>query len=290
MSLSEKEGIEMKFVSKVSFVFVLIGFVSLAYAGRFYDVQLGRWVEVDPVDEFHSPYSYVGNNPANYIDPSGLDTYHFDAEWNTIGIDVTPWWKFWDSSNDYIFDGQYMGELAVAEADRWVNSSVVEPAVFAVVFNNENYVAVVPPGSDAIEANPFIDPGLLLGMASGGARLGTTMYKGLPKHLRSFRFAQYTQKVLKDDFVVMRKYGGNSRAAGRYATDIGTTFQYPRNALAVRKSWSTMANTAYIRIPKGTTILKGKAAAQFPWTGGGQQIYIDAHPDEIKKWIIATFQ
>jgi len=61
----------MRFVSKVSFLFVLIGFVSLAYAGRFYDAQLGRWVEVDPADEFHSPYTYVKNNPLVFVDPNG---------------------------------------------------------------------------------------------------------------------------------------------------------------------------------------------------------------------------
>ncbi|MBX7151979.1 hypothetical protein K1X84_10090 [bacterium] len=44
------------------------------YGWRTYDAQLGRWHQVDPMDEFHSPYCYVGNNPANLIDPDGSQT------------------------------------------------------------------------------------------------------------------------------------------------------------------------------------------------------------------------
>lgn len=41
------------------------------YGVRYYDPQLGRWHTMDPADEFHSPYLYVGNNPVKYIDPDG---------------------------------------------------------------------------------------------------------------------------------------------------------------------------------------------------------------------------
>lgn len=41
------------------------------YGLRMYDPQIGRWHAVDPIDEFFSPYCYVGNNPINLIDPDG---------------------------------------------------------------------------------------------------------------------------------------------------------------------------------------------------------------------------
>jgi RHS repeat-associated protein len=39
-----------------------------------YDVQLGRWMVVDPLSEKYTPitpYYYVGNNPITRIDPDG---------------------------------------------------------------------------------------------------------------------------------------------------------------------------------------------------------------------------
>jgi hypothetical protein len=48
---------------------------SLLFAGRIFDPQLARWMEVDPADEFHSPYVYCGNNPVNFVDPDGKQTY-----------------------------------------------------------------------------------------------------------------------------------------------------------------------------------------------------------------------
>jgi len=38
---------------------------------RYYDPALGRFLSRDPVLTEH-PYAYVGNNPANLVDPSGM--------------------------------------------------------------------------------------------------------------------------------------------------------------------------------------------------------------------------
>lgn len=44
---------------------------------RAYDAQTGRWLSRDPLreDAGLNMYAYVGNNPANSVDPLGLDTY-----------------------------------------------------------------------------------------------------------------------------------------------------------------------------------------------------------------------
>ncbi len=46
------------------------------YGARNYDPALGRWMNMDPLAEKYnpiSPYTYVGNNPVNIIDPDGRD-------------------------------------------------------------------------------------------------------------------------------------------------------------------------------------------------------------------------
>ncbi len=44
---------------------------------RYYDPGVGRWMQQDPLPQPFSPaganrYSYAGNSPCNYVDPSGL--------------------------------------------------------------------------------------------------------------------------------------------------------------------------------------------------------------------------
>ena len=41
------------------------------YGARYYDVSVARWTSMDPADEFHSPYTYVGGDPVNLVDPDG---------------------------------------------------------------------------------------------------------------------------------------------------------------------------------------------------------------------------
>ena len=42
------------------------------YGARYMDPALGRFISPDPINDFLNPYSYVGNNPMNRIDPTGM--------------------------------------------------------------------------------------------------------------------------------------------------------------------------------------------------------------------------
>lgn len=41
------------------------------YRARFYEGELGRFISVDPNNQFFSPYIYAANNPVLYVDPTG---------------------------------------------------------------------------------------------------------------------------------------------------------------------------------------------------------------------------
>ncbi|MEM7180468.1 MAG: RHS repeat-associated core domain-containing protein [Spirochaetota bacterium] len=43
------------------------------YNARLYDAALRRFYETDPAGQYASPYTYVGNDPVNRVDPSGRD-------------------------------------------------------------------------------------------------------------------------------------------------------------------------------------------------------------------------
>ncbi|MCD4691935.1 MAG: hypothetical protein K8R79_03380 [Calditrichales bacterium] len=64
------------------------------YGARFYDPQLGRWHTVDQVDEFHSPYIYVRNNPILLLDPDGMDDIYYNERGKEIRRVETGFWSF----------------------------------------------------------------------------------------------------------------------------------------------------------------------------------------------------
>ncbi len=45
------------------------------FALRNYDPQIGRWLQIDPYDEFASPYVGMGNDPVNMVDPNGGNVF-----------------------------------------------------------------------------------------------------------------------------------------------------------------------------------------------------------------------
>jgi len=54
---------------------------------RGYDPVIGRFLQIDPMLQYSSPYTYVGNNPLAFIDPTGMLGEFFDGNGRHLGSD-----------------------------------------------------------------------------------------------------------------------------------------------------------------------------------------------------------
>ncbi|TXJ23469.1 MAG: hypothetical protein E6Q24_18100 [Chitinophagaceae bacterium] len=69
---------------------------------RMYDGQIGRWIGVDPYDEFASGYVGMGNDPANFVDENGGSVGGWGAAIGSIVGAATPYVLDWlDKDNEY---------------------------------------------------------------------------------------------------------------------------------------------------------------------------------------------
>lgn len=59
-----------------------------AFELRMYDARLGRWLSTDPYNQFDSPYTSMGNNPVNGVDPDGGYVSAFSGGGALIGAGI----------------------------------------------------------------------------------------------------------------------------------------------------------------------------------------------------------
>jgi hypothetical protein len=106
----------------------------------------------------------------------------------------------------------------------------------------------------------------------------------------TFRSASYDEVVLSQDTLLYRVYGGQAGPIGGYWSR--TPPSGPMQAqidLALNPQWGNLAtDVATIRVPAGTTIYEGAAAAQFlpgggTLLGGGNQVFI---PNVNSGWLV----
>ncbi|NLT51493.1 MAG: hypothetical protein GXX85_11300 [Ignavibacteria bacterium] len=65
----------MKYLKIVVVSYALVFFPQYTFAGRYYDSETGRWLQVDPMADKYpgwSPYNYCADNPLKNVDPNGM--------------------------------------------------------------------------------------------------------------------------------------------------------------------------------------------------------------------------
>ena len=102
---------------------------------------------------------------------------------------------------------------------------------------------------------------------------------------QTFKGGQVAATTLQQDLTLLRYSGGGSQPVGQFWTR--TAYSSPGRAqqyLALPPG-NTATTVTSIRVPSGTTIYQGRAAAQPQWSalGGGSQVYI---PHVDPAWIL----
>ena len=114
------------------------------YGWRFYDATVARWWAVDPMDEFHSPYMYVGNSPIMLVDPDGMKSYnpiYSSITGKFLGTDSKGWEGEPIFMNDKLFYQDMDHDLAASLGTfmsnfNWTKSKFMKP--FFGILNERN--------------------------------------------------------------------------------------------------------------------------------------------------------
>lgn len=128
---------------------------------RTYDPQIGRWTTPDPYDEFASPYTGMGNDPANNVDPSGGSI--LGSVWSFFGGTMSG--GACAMSANMVGTASYgMGAVTCSAVQTAIRITMSSIAVGGTVGLNQSY--------KAIDANMSAQQGAKTGGNPSGAESG----------------------------------------------------------------------------------------------------------------------
>ena len=253
---------------------------------RYYDPEIGRFINADGVIsgtgesvQGYNLFAYCFNNPVNMSDPSGN-------------------WPKWATKlvAAVAVVAVVAAVAAVTVATAGAGTAIAAVAVgaakgaaigFAVGAASGAAIGYATTGTLEGTLNGMAD-GALSGSISGAITGGVQGYSNYSNYTSARNFLKNNGqnpdevmscfkgtpkvKTLKTDTTVYRTWGGTTQELGHWVSpnNYGSS---ARNLLSL-PAGNTMAHTSSFLLPKGTTVLAGKAAPLFGQSGGGVQWWI----------------
>lgn len=224
------------------------GFVYMG--ARWHDPETARFLGLDPVAfrianvQSFNRYYYGNNSPFVFIDPDGREEVDIARRAEDL------------ADRNRQFRGGGFGSSVQGELNDAGGIAATEGA------------AMLLGGAAGKALGKF---------ASRSRKYGPTDQGPLSSDVaNTFRSGTYTQTTLNSDTILYRVISENGKEAGRYWTR-----DKPSGPLqsvidfALDQNWGNSAERVVTaRVPSGTTIYEGVAAAQRGLVGGGNQVYI----------------
>jgi RHS repeat-associated protein len=284
---------------------------------RSYLPTLGRFTQEDSARDGLNWYTYCGNDPIGYVDPSGhwINIAGGGLIGGTIGFGINVFsqlagngWNFNAINMRSAWSAFGAGAITGAMAGATLGASLLGSAALAAVtsgalisgmgyasYNVFNGSRGTLGGLGGSMAFGGLTSGAMYGLSNIGTRpiIPDVHYNPLNQgplpveNANSFRSSTYIGSVSQHSKVLYRSYGGVADELGSYWTDVKPLG--PTQAMldgAILPKWGNPAtNISAIRMPPGVPHYHGIAGPQGNMVGGGNQVYF--HNYQVpKSWLI----
>ncbi|MFH0725198.1 MAG: RHS repeat-associated core domain-containing protein, partial [Pseudomonadota bacterium] len=228
---------------------------------RYYDPKIGRYLRTDPFGDGLNLYAYCQNDPINFMDPMGLCAVR-----------------------DHVHDLLALAGMVPALG---IIPDLIDVGLYVLEgdYSNASFagLAAVPILGDAARLGQYGRKGFKYVSKSA---MHSPMNPGplAADIANTFRSGTYTARTLDKPTTLYRVIGDTGNPAGSYWSRAKP--QGPLQSVidsALDQNWgNTATHVVEAKIPAGTRIYEGAAAAQRGLVGGGNQIYI---PRVNQNWI-----
>ena len=211
------------------------------YGYRFYDPNLQRWLNQDPIEEGGlNLYAFNYNDPNQWVDPDGLNPKLAQA--------IT--WLERTKASRWLL--RQMDKGLNRLLNLWGRASMGSPTSCPVP---------TAPSSGTLQPTAKSLPDSYAGIRQASQYLqemGVSRADRV-RYLQSFEPQNMVLRQAGQSEFGLRYFSDPARAGGQYLFE---TFPASRSSLAIKPEWSTMSGFRQFQIRPGATILEGRAAAQ----------------------------